>query len=69
MAQAGFKVLFLGIENVSKRNLKMAGKGDIVEASRRAMAMCHKYGIMVVAGVMFGFPDDTKRTSSRTTAS
>jgi radical SAM superfamily enzyme YgiQ (UPF0313 family) len=60
LAQAGFKVLFLGIENVSKRNLKMAGKGDIVEASRRAMALCHKHGIMVVAGAMFGFPDDTE---------
>ena len=65
MAQAGFKVLFLGIENVSKSNLKMAGKGDIVEASRRAMALCHKYGIMVVAGVMFGFPDDDGRGHRR----
>ena len=53
-------MLFLGIENVSKRNLKMAGKGDIVEASRRAMALCHTYGIMIVAGAMFGFPDDTE---------
>ena len=40
MAQAGFKTVFLGIENVSKKNLKVAGKGDIVEASRRAMANC-----------------------------
>jgi radical SAM superfamily enzyme YgiQ (UPF0313 family) len=60
LAQAGFKVLFLGIENVSQRNLKMAGKGDIVAASRQAMALCHKYGIMIVAGAMFGFPDDTE---------
>jgi radical SAM superfamily enzyme YgiQ (UPF0313 family) len=58
MAQAGFKTIFLGIENVSKKNLKVAGKGDIVEASRKAVAICHKYGIMVVAGMIFGFPDD-----------
>ena len=58
MAQAGFKTIFLGIENVSKKNLKAAGKGDIVEASRRAVATCHKYDIMVVAGMIFGFPDD-----------
>ena len=38
MAQAGFKTIFLGIENVSKKNLKVAGKGDIVAASRRAVA-------------------------------
>jgi len=56
MAQAGFKTIFLGIENVSKKNLKAAGKGDIVEASRKAVAICHQYGIMVVAGMIFGFP-------------
>ncbi len=58
MARAGFKTVFLGIENVSKKNLKAAGKGNIVEASRKAVAICHKYGIMVVAGMIFGFPDD-----------
>ncbi|HWR90789.1 MAG TPA: radical SAM protein [Desulfobacterales bacterium] len=58
MALAGFKTIFLGIENVSKKNLKVAGKGDIVAASRQAVANCHKYGIMVVAGMIFGFPDD-----------
>jgi anaerobic magnesium-protoporphyrin IX monomethyl ester cyclase len=58
MARAGFKTIFLGIENVSKKNLRVAGKGDIVEASRKAVAICHKYDIMVVAGMIFGFPDD-----------
>jgi radical SAM superfamily enzyme YgiQ (UPF0313 family) len=60
MAQAGFRTVFLGIENVSKKNLKAAGKGDIVEASRKAVANCHKCGIMVVGGMIFGFPDDTE---------
>lgn len=60
MAQTGFKTVFLGIENVSKKNLKAAGKGDIVAASRQAVANCHKYGIMVVGGMIFGFPDDTE---------
>lgn len=58
MAQAGFKTVFLGIENVSRANLKTAGKGDIVEMSKKAVALCHKYGIMVVGGMIFGFPDD-----------
>lgn len=43
---------------MSSRNLKAARKGDIVDASRRAVQLCHKYGIMVVAGLIFGFPDD-----------
>jgi len=58
MAQAGFKSIFLGIENVSKKNLEAADKGDIVDASREAIRICHQYGIMVVGGMIFGFPDD-----------
>ena len=58
MAKAGFKSIFLGIENVSKKNLKTANKGDIVDASREAIRICHKYDIMVVGGMIFGFPDD-----------
>lgn len=58
MSRAGFKSIFLGIENVSKKNLETAKKGDIVDASRKAIGLCHKYGIMVVGGMIFGFPDD-----------
>lgn len=58
MARAGFKSIFLGIESASKKNLKAAHKGDIVNASRTAVELCHKYGIMVVGGMIFGFPDD-----------
>ena len=61
MARAGFKTVFLGIENASKRNLRAAGKGDILEASRRAVATCHANGIMVVGGMIFGFPDDDEQ--------
>ncbi len=60
MARAGMRSIFLGIENVSRKNLETANKGDIVEASRRAVAFCHKYGIMVVGGLVVGFPDDTE---------
>jgi anaerobic magnesium-protoporphyrin IX monomethyl ester cyclase len=58
MALAGFKSIFLGMENASKKNLKAARKGDILDASRKAVQNCHKYGIMVVGGMIFGFPDD-----------
>ena len=33
MARAGFKLVFLGIENPSKQNLKNLNKGDIIEKS------------------------------------
>jgi len=58
MAKAGFRSVFLGIENVSKKNLEAARKGDIVTASQQAVEMCHKYGLMVIGGLIFGFPDD-----------
>ena len=58
MGEAGFKSIFLGIENGSKKNLSTAGKGDIVAASKKAIANCHKHGMMVIGGLIFGFPDD-----------
>jgi radical SAM superfamily enzyme YgiQ (UPF0313 family) len=58
MARAGIKCIFLGIENASKKNLETARKGDIVDASQKAVALCRKYNIMVVGGMIFGFPDD-----------
>nr|WP_321403242.1 DegV family protein [uncultured Desulfobacter sp.] len=61
MAQAGFKSVFLGIENVSKVNLAAAGKGNIVEYSRKAVALCQKHGLMVIGGLIFGFPDDDEK--------
>jgi radical SAM superfamily enzyme YgiQ (UPF0313 family) len=58
MAAAGFCSVFLGIENGSKKNLSAAGKGDIVTASKKAIEICHKYGMMVIGGLIFGFPED-----------
>jgi len=58
MSQAGFRGVFLGIENVSSQNLKTMEKGGIVEAARRAVENCHRYGIMVIGGLIFGLPDD-----------
>ena len=62
MAQAGFRSVFLGIENGSKKNLSAAGKGDIVAASRQAIENCHKYGMMVIGGLIFGFPEDDEES-------
>jgi anaerobic magnesium-protoporphyrin IX monomethyl ester cyclase len=58
MARAGFKSIFLGMENASRKNLAAANKGDILDASKKAVEICHKYGIMIVGGMIFGFPDD-----------
>jgi len=62
MARAGFKTVFLGIENASPKNLQAMQKGNIVEASRKAVEICHKYGIMVIGGLIFGFPEDDEES-------
>ena len=60
MAQAGFRSVFLGIENGSKKNLSAAGKGDIVAASKQAIENCHKYGLMVIGGLILVSPRTTR---------
>ncbi|RUM36727.1 MAG: radical SAM protein [Desulfobulbus sp.] len=62
MVEAGFCSVFLGIENVSKENLATAGKGNIRNSSQKAVDICHKYGLMVLAGLIFGFPDDDEES-------
>jgi len=58
LSLAGVKSVFLGIENASPKNLRTAQKGDITKASVKAVANCHKHRIMVIAGLILGFPDD-----------
>ncbi|NOZ24371.1 MAG: B12-binding domain-containing radical SAM protein [Planctomycetes bacterium] len=58
MSRAGFLICFLGIENVTERNLKFMKKGKIVDYSKRAIELCHKYNILVIGGLLLGNPDD-----------
>jgi radical SAM superfamily enzyme YgiQ (UPF0313 family) len=58
MASAGFRSVFLGIENALPANLVKAHKGDIIPATRKAVANCHRFGIMIIGGLIVGFPDD-----------
>jgi anaerobic magnesium-protoporphyrin IX monomethyl ester cyclase len=62
MAAAGFCSVFLGIENGSKKNLSVADKGNIVEFANKAIENCHKNGMMVIGGLIFGFPEDDERS-------
>lgn len=58
MARAGFLIVFLGIENVSERNLVFVKKGKIADYSRRAIELLHKHNMLVIGGIMIGNPDD-----------
>lgn len=59
MAEAGFRSVFLGIENVSKRNLEQLKKGDIVEYNKRAIRLLHDNNILIIGGMIVGNPEDT----------
>lgn len=64
MAESGTKIVFLGIENASDEVLQSMKKSDQLKSSDtfEVMADLHKYGIIVVGGFIFGYPDDTKDT-------
>lgn len=61
MARAGFRTVFLGIENASQQNLDTAHKQNTISTSEKAVAMCQKYGMMVIGGLIFGFPNDDEQ--------
>lgn len=66
MARAGFKYVFLGIENASKKNLKALNKGDIVNKSKQAVKYLQEYGIVVAGGLIIGNPDDDYESMEET---
>ncbi|MBI4618932.1 MAG: B12-binding domain-containing radical SAM protein [Desulfobacterales bacterium] len=65
MSQAGFRTVFLGIENVSPYNLLTMGKVGIASAAKRAVENCQRNGIMVIGGLIFGLPDDDEDAMKR----
>lgn len=58
MSRAGFAIVYLGMENASKQNLKALNKGDIVKKSEQAVKFLRRNNILVVAGLIIGNPDD-----------
>jgi radical SAM superfamily enzyme YgiQ (UPF0313 family) len=62
MALAGFKYVFLGIENASETNLKVLKKGNIVHESRQAVRYLQKHGILVAGGLIIGNPEDDEKS-------
>ena len=58
MATAGFKVVFLGIENRSRKNLELLNKGDIIDKSVLAVRYLKENRILIIGGFIIGNPDD-----------
>jgi radical SAM superfamily enzyme YgiQ (UPF0313 family) len=70
-AESGCFSLFVGIESLSEANLRAAGALAKNKASTPAqmgasLRVLHDHGIMVMAGVIFGFDDDDAGVFART---
>jgi anaerobic magnesium-protoporphyrin IX monomethyl ester cyclase len=69
MRRAGFRYVFLGIENVligdlaflraAAKNARREGGTTTGNASIRAVEVLHRHGLLVVGGLIVGNPDDT----------
>ena len=71
MREAGFRYVFLGIENVLDEDLaflKANAKNSRRQAGRRtntavaAVDLIHRHGMLVVGGLIVGNPDDTRES-------
>lgn len=61
MAKAGFYNVFLGIENVSERNLKAMHKSGMnaLDTITKSIQYLHENGILIMGGMIIATPDDT----------
>jgi radical SAM superfamily enzyme YgiQ (UPF0313 family) len=58
MVKAGFVSIFLGIENGSQKNLRTMHKPNTLDTIQRGVEALQKEGIIVIAGIINGLPDD-----------
>lgn len=62
MARAGFKGVFLGLENVSRRDLIFLSKdGRVAEQAEAAVAYLREHKILTIGGLILGQPEDTEQ--------
>jgi radical SAM superfamily enzyme YgiQ (UPF0313 family) len=72
MRAAGFRYVFLGIENVvaedltflraSAKNAERQGGRTVGNATTHAVEVLHRHGMYVVGGLIVGNPDDTRES-------
>jgi len=66
MQKAGCIAVWFGVESGSKKVLADMGKGFSLPQTRRAFKWAKEVGLMTVAGVILGFPGETKESAWET---
>lgn len=60
MAKAGFDGVFLGIENVSQRNLEFYNKGNVKDKIKKAVHILQENNMIIAGGFVLGSPEDNE---------
>jgi radical SAM superfamily enzyme YgiQ (UPF0313 family) len=66
MKKAGCLAVWFGVESGSKKVLTDMGKGFSLTQTRKAFKWAKEAGLMTVAGVILGFPGETKESAWET---
>jgi len=66
MRGAGCIAVWFGVESGSKKQLTSMGKGFNLTQTRRAFKWAKEAGLMTVAGVILGFPGETRESAWET---
>jgi radical SAM superfamily enzyme YgiQ (UPF0313 family) len=66
MKKAGCLAVWFGVEAGSKQVLDAMGKGLTLEKTKHAFKMAKDCGLMTVASVILGFPEETPETARAT---
>lgn len=62
MAKANFQFVFVGFESMDGNSLKEMAKPTSPSINRRAAELVRKHNMGMVAGVIFGYPQDTRES-------
>ena len=65
MARAGIQIVFLGIENISERNLQIMNKGNVLDKTKKAIEYLHNNNILIVGGMILGHAEDKEEDIAR----
>jgi radical SAM superfamily enzyme YgiQ (UPF0313 family) len=63
MREAGCIAVWFGIESGSQRVVDAIGKGFSIAQTMRAFEWTHEVGLRTIAGVILGFPGETKESA------
>jgi anaerobic magnesium-protoporphyrin IX monomethyl ester cyclase len=62
MQRANFRIVFVGFESMDPGSLKGVKKPTNPEINRRAAVLLRQHGIAIIAGLIVGYPEDTRET-------